>query len=132
MCCKSYSPFSDDSVILHGIVYMHIKISRPCSEIKKSVWRVKSVYQLDEALEILHVEDLDSSDSGDEEDIPLERADIVPDILSDTWLSYRPLLPLFSANMALNIGIADSDDMMAFVNIFITVDFIEYIREQNN
>jgi hypothetical protein len=102
----------------------------------------KKTISIEAALEFLYAEDsgdelipgLDSSDSDneDEVEIPFESAEVVSEILSEASPSYRPLLPDFTANVDQNIEVTDSDNIMSFVNIFITDEFIEYICEQTN
>jgi hypothetical protein len=56
----------------------------------------------------------------------------VSEDIPDTSPGYRPPSPNFEANVGLNVYIVNSDDVMSFVNLFITDEFFEFICDQMN
>jgi predicted fused transcriptional regulator/phosphomethylpyrimidine kinase len=87
---------------------------------------------VEEAIEIVYNDDsgdelipeLDSSDSESEEDEhAVSGAVQVSEDIPDTSPSHRPPASNFTANVGLNIDIANSDDVISFVNLFITDEF---------
>jgi hypothetical protein len=52
----------------------------------------------------------------------------IPDISP----GYRTPSPNFAANVGLNVDTVNSDDVMSFVNLFITDEFFEFICDQTN
>jgi hypothetical protein len=89
------------------------------------------VYNYDSGDELIL--ESDSSDGESEEDEPAVSGAVqVSEDIPDTSSSYHPLSPNFAANVGLNVDITNSDDMISFVNVFITDEFFEFICDQTN
>jgi hypothetical protein len=100
----------------------------------------KKVFSGDHIMEMLFNEDSEdslnpesnSSESSDSEmpespEIAL-MSDIADEATPETSPSYSPHLPPFTANTGLNTDIQDID-VMSFVNLFITNNFLECVCE---
>jgi hypothetical protein len=57
--------------------------------------------------------------------------DISNEAMLETLPSYCPPLPPFTSNIGLNTDIENAD-VMSFVKVFITDNFLEYVRDQTS
>jgi hypothetical protein len=98
-------------------------------------------FSVEEATEIVSNDDsgdelipeLDSSDSESEDDEPAVSGAVQgSEDMPDTSPSYRPPSSNFAAKVGLNVDNANIDDVISFVNLFITEEFFEFICDQLN